>query len=267
MLIDNFTVIAQLINFLILVWLLKRFLYKPVLRAIDAREQRLQQQQQQAEQQQQKAQTLKLQLEQEHAELQQQRDTLIEKARNEVKTQKDQELEQARTEIEAQKQRWNAQLQIEQQNLQGHLRDCALTQLRQGVSHALHDLAEVKLETQLLNHFSARLGQLPTTERQELCRINAAANVAPIIKTGFPLDDSMQNNLRAALDRVLEQHNVSFEQDPDIGCGIELRWEDYRLSWSIDTYLEQMEQKLRQQMDEINATKPLEAPVLQEISA
>ena len=41
MLIDWFTVIAQVVNFLILVWLLKRFLYHPILDAIDAREQRI----------------------------------------------------------------------------------------------------------------------------------------------------------------------------------------------------------------------------------
>ena len=41
MLIDWFTVGAQVLNFLILVWLLKRFLYRPILHAIDAREQRI----------------------------------------------------------------------------------------------------------------------------------------------------------------------------------------------------------------------------------
>src|SRR5580698_926576 len=38
MLIDWFTVVAQAINFLILVWLLKRYLYKPILNAVDTRE-------------------------------------------------------------------------------------------------------------------------------------------------------------------------------------------------------------------------------------
>ena len=38
MLIDWFTVVAQIVNFLILVALLKRFLYGPLIRAIDARE-------------------------------------------------------------------------------------------------------------------------------------------------------------------------------------------------------------------------------------
>ncbi len=41
MLINWFTVVAQIINFLILVWLLKRFLYKPVLKAIDEREKKI----------------------------------------------------------------------------------------------------------------------------------------------------------------------------------------------------------------------------------
>ena len=41
MLIDWFTVGAQALNFLILVWLMKRFLYQPILHAIDAREKRI----------------------------------------------------------------------------------------------------------------------------------------------------------------------------------------------------------------------------------
>ena len=39
--INWFTVIAQVINFLILVWLMKRYLYKPVLNAIDEREKKI----------------------------------------------------------------------------------------------------------------------------------------------------------------------------------------------------------------------------------
>src|ERR1700722_10853037 len=41
MLIDWFTVGAQVINFIVLEWLLKRFLYKPVLNAIEARDKRV----------------------------------------------------------------------------------------------------------------------------------------------------------------------------------------------------------------------------------
>ena len=39
--INWFTVIAQVINFLILVWLLKKFLYKPILNAVNDREKKI----------------------------------------------------------------------------------------------------------------------------------------------------------------------------------------------------------------------------------
>ena len=39
MLIDWFTIAAQAVNFLILIWLMKRYLYQPILRAIASREQ------------------------------------------------------------------------------------------------------------------------------------------------------------------------------------------------------------------------------------
>jgi F-type H+-transporting ATPase subunit b len=37
MLINWFTVVAQVVNFLILVWLMRRYLYRPIVAAIDAR--------------------------------------------------------------------------------------------------------------------------------------------------------------------------------------------------------------------------------------
>jgi F-type H+-transporting ATPase subunit b len=41
MLIDWFTVAAQALNFFVLVWLMKRFLYKPILNAIAEREKKI----------------------------------------------------------------------------------------------------------------------------------------------------------------------------------------------------------------------------------
>ena len=149
MLIDNFTVIAQLINFLILVWLLKRFLYQPVLRAIDAREARLQEQQQQAQEEQNQAQELKHKLEEEQRELQQQRDSLLEQAQEDARKHKEKQLGQARSEIEAQKQQWHKQLQLEQQQIHTHLRDCVLQELHTAVRAALYDLADQEMEQQI----------------------------------------------------------------------------------------------------------------------
>ncbi|MFO7831423.1 MAG: hypothetical protein R6V18_05505 [Desulfuromonadaceae bacterium] len=253
MLIDNFTVIAQLINFLILVWLLKRFLYQPVLRAIDAREARLQEEQQQAQEEQDRAQELKQDLEEEQRELQQQRESLMEQARTDAREHKEKELEQARSEIEAQKEQWREQLHIERQQVHTHLRDCVLQQLHTAVSHALRDLAEQELEQQMVRHFMARLEHLAPAQREELERISANTETDPELKTSFPLDEKTQESLRTALNRTLELNTLNFSHDAEMTCGIELLWEDYSLKWSLDTYLEQMEQRLQHQLEEISA--------------
>ena len=41
MLIDWFTVGAQALNFVLLVWMMRRYLYRPILNAVDAREKRI----------------------------------------------------------------------------------------------------------------------------------------------------------------------------------------------------------------------------------
>jgi len=86
MLIDWFTVIAQVVNFLILVWLLKRFLYKPILNAIDAREQRIAKELADAEAKQTEAQKERDEFQRKNEEFELQRTALMDKAKEEVKT-------------------------------------------------------------------------------------------------------------------------------------------------------------------------------------
>src|SRR5580700_2283763 len=96
MLIDWFTVAAQVVNFLILVWLLKRFLYKPVLAAIDEREKRIATQLQDAEKK--KAEALKEQTDFQHKndEFERQRFALLLEVTSSGKNERDKLLETAR---------------------------------------------------------------------------------------------------------------------------------------------------------------------------
>lgn len=81
MLIDWFTVIAQVLNFLILVWLLKRFLYKPILNAIDEREKRVAAELADADAKEAEAQKEKEEFKQKNEEFDQQRAALLSRER------------------------------------------------------------------------------------------------------------------------------------------------------------------------------------------
>ena len=96
MLIDWFTVGAQVVNFLILVWLLKRFLYKPILHAIDEREKRIAKELADADTKKAEAQKERDEFQHKNAEFDQQRATLMNKATEEAKTERQRLLYEAR---------------------------------------------------------------------------------------------------------------------------------------------------------------------------
>src|SRR5208337_4371811 len=101
MLIDWFTVGAQALNFVILVWLMRRFLYKPILRAIDAREKRIAAELADADAK--KAEALKERDEFQHKneEFDQERAALLSKATEEAKAERQRLLDEARKAADA----------------------------------------------------------------------------------------------------------------------------------------------------------------------
>src|ERR1035437_2718162 len=96
MLIDWFTVAAQAVTFLILVWLMKRFLYKPILHAIDEREKRIATELANADAKKAEAQKEHDEFERKNAEFDQQRAALLSKATDEAKAERQRLLDEAR---------------------------------------------------------------------------------------------------------------------------------------------------------------------------
>src|SRR5450759_2196577 len=101
MLIDWFTVIAQAVNFLILVWLMKRFLYKPILNAVDAREKRIAAELADAYAKKVEAQKERDEFQHKNDELDQQRATLLSKATDESKAERERLFDDARKATDA----------------------------------------------------------------------------------------------------------------------------------------------------------------------
>src|ERR1039457_7200635 len=112
MLIDWFTVLAQVVNFLILVWLLKRFLYRPILDAIDAREKRIAKELADAE-----AKKERDEFQHKNEEFEQQRAALLSKATDEAKADRQRLLDEARKAADALSAKRQDALRSDAQNL------------------------------------------------------------------------------------------------------------------------------------------------------
>ena len=96
--INWFTVIAQVINFLILVWLLKKFLYKPILDAVNEREKKITDQLKDADAQKATAQKEQDDFKKKNDDFDQQKKALMDTAVTETNTQREKLLEDAKNE-------------------------------------------------------------------------------------------------------------------------------------------------------------------------
>lgn len=234
MLIDWFTVAAQVVNFLILVWLLKRFLYQRILNALDAREQRIAAQIADAEQQVQRARQQQTDFEQQSRELEQQRTRLLQAAAQAAETERQRLLAAARAEVDTLRSNFQTQQQREQQAQQ----QAILLRVRQQVfslsTDLLRDLADSSLQQRMVGVFIRRLAELTDSERAQLQTHLPVAT----LRSAFALDAAQQAELTAALQPFCPQPlTLNFQIDADCLCGLELHLPGYKLAWSAANYL------------------------------
>ena len=188
MLIDWYTVAAQVFNFLLLVWVLKRFLYTPVRRAMHQRQERIAQDIHQAEQARREAEESLQALKSERGKLNDERRHILEQAQQEARQWSEQALEQARTELEARRAQWDQALQDERKAFSRRLTASIAGASVEVCRKALLDLADADLELRLVETLLARLPEDSAPQPGEIR-----------VRTGFALRPEGRKHLREAL--------------------------------------------------------------------
>jgi F-type H+-transporting ATPase subunit b len=187
MLIDWFTVGAQALNFLVLVWLLKRFLYRPILGAIDAREKRIAAELAAADAK--KAEALKERDEFQHKneEFAQQRDALLRKATDEALAERERLLEEARQAAAMLQAKRHETLINEEQNLHQAISRRTQQEVFAIARKALTDLSETSLEERIVAVFIHRLRTLDDEAKKRWSRPSRP----PLLKSLFAPDSTL----------------------------------------------------------------------------
>ena len=147
--INWFTVVAQAINFLILVWLLKRFLYKPILHAIDEREKGIAAQLAEAEAKKAEAQKERDDFQHKNEVFDQERAALLKKATDEAKAERQRLLDEARKDADALRAKRQEALRNEQQNLSQEIIRWTQKEVFAVTRKTLADLATTSLEERM----------------------------------------------------------------------------------------------------------------------
>ena len=189
MLIDWFTVGAQALNFLVLVWLMKRFLYKPILQAIDTREKKTAAELVGAASQKAEAEKERAELQRKQASLDDQRAALMKEATDAAEAERTRLLGAARQAADALATKRQDALRADAQNQGQAIRRRTQEEVFAIARKALGDLATASLEERFGEVFTRRLREMGGQDKARLAKA-LKANLEPtLVRSAFDLPE------------------------------------------------------------------------------
>jgi F-type H+-transporting ATPase subunit b len=260
MLIDWFTVVAQAVNFLILVWLLKRFLFKPILHAIDEREKGIATQLADAEAKKAEAQKEQDDFRQKNTSFDEARAAILKKATDEANSERQRLLDEARNDVDSLRLKRQDALQNEQQKLNQEISRWVRDEVFAIARKTLADLASSSLEERMTEVFIQRLRALAGPAKQQLAAALMASSQPARIRSAFDLPSAQRTAIESAIKETFEaQTSIRFDQASAVVGGIELSANGQKVAWSIAEYLATLEKSAGELLQK--STKPDSKPI------
>ncbi len=240
MLIDWTTVIAQIVNFLILLVLLKYFLYDRIISAMDKREERIQDRLEEAERKRQEAERELNEFEEKNRKMDRKREEILNQAREEAESYKKELIQDARQEVESLQKRWRRSIEQEKESFIRELRRLAGKQVYDICRRALAELADTEVQDRTVAVFIDRFERMEEGKKADLLSVDGAM----VVKSGQELDSEKRKKIEKALQGAVEgAPEISYETDPDLILGIEVKRRDKKVAWSLENYLSNLERE------------------------
>ncbi len=250
MLIDWFTVIAQMINFLILIWLLKHFLYQPILNAMAAREKNIADNIAAASDAKSQADAKKIELEEELQSLQAKKEELFAAAKAQAEKEYQTLLKDARQQVQDRQSEWHRTLTMEREAFLTDLQEQIRQELFAIASLLLHDLADAALEERMAASFQRNFSAMEKAEKGRFLAALPQLSQPVLLRSAFELPAALQNRLLQSLRQdIPAAYPIRFEVEPSLLSGIELVIGGEKIAWSLANHLALLQQRMEQIME------------------
>jgi F-type H+-transporting ATPase subunit b len=256
-----FTIVAQAINFLILVRLLQHFLYKPILQAIDAREKGIASQLASAVAKEATAQKSSDDFQHKNQVFDQERAALLSKATDEAKAERQRLIDNAKKDSDALRASRQAALQTEQRHLDHQILLWTQNQVFTIARKTLADLASPCLEMQMCAVFITRLRALQDPAKAQIADALKKPPCKAMVRSAIDLPQAQQAEIEKAVKETFGTTlpiQFQFQTVPELISGIELTSNGQKVAWSIADYLATLEKSAGDllHMDEKPDPKP-----------
>ncbi len=237
-----FTVAAQIVNFLILVWLLKKFLYQPVLTAMNKRQQKIQDKLEEAATlaeaaEKEKKQYLALQ----EATRNRGKEELLQ-ARLDADNLRKKLFQKVEAEAETAYVSWQNELSDEKSLFLKQAGVQVAQQFQRLAQSAFRNLADADFEENMISRFCA----LITKHDSEADFFRQQQNPDKLqVFTAFPITRSSQDAIRETLwRRLASQPEICFQLEPTLIAGIRVSSNDHKMEWNVHQYINDFQNEL-----------------------
>lgn len=245
---DWFTFVAQIINFLILLWLLQRFLYEPVLQVMENREKEITNRLEEAHLTLLDAQEHLSEYEQKLDQIDKKERSMMEEARQGAEEYRKKLLTEARYEIEVMQERWRKTVEEEKEQFLTELEKRSFEKILEAVRKIIVELANQELEHHVLTSF---IQKIETISAEKIELFTSGSDHKLNIKTAFFLKKQDRTKVRAILKEVFGSDiECDFEEEPELGLGIEIRTSGWKMGWNLRAYLEELRNEVATVLNE-----------------
>jgi F-type H+-transporting ATPase subunit b len=234
---DPWTLGLQAANFLILVWLLRRFLYQPVLAIIAERQAAVDKLNADAAAARTAAEALRDDLQREIAKTADERDAILMAARDAADEESKAALAKARAEADTVRSEAQKGLERERAEIVGSLGRQAARLAAAIVRRLLKEAPSARVQTGLLEMIGADVAALPADARAKIVERLTAHGESPQVVTATALGETAAADLSQSMGRALGVAvSPAFRVDPGLLCGVEIHFPFtiLRRCWSED---------------------------------
>lgn len=243
--IDWLTVAAQIVNFLVLVWLLQRFLYRPITRAMARREERIESRLSEAKAAREEVEAEAGRLREQQRTLEANREKMLSEARQEADALRARLEDDIRKEMEARHKTWQDHLEDEKEAFASRLRQRAGHQVIDIVGRVLRDYAGSDLAGQVAGTFADRLAALDADARDKLQRAAERAEGSARVESSIALKPGARSQITRAIHAcVARDIEVDYHEDTDLLLGLRLTIGEQTVEWSAARFLHRLETTL-----------------------
>ena len=243
--INWFTVIAQILNFLVLVWLMKRYLYKPILKAIDDREKKIAGQLADAKTKKDEAKAGQDEFNKKNQVFDLQKKDMMDKATAEAAAQSQKLFQDAKNNAKALEEKLEKAAQDHQADLNHQKEQKTEQEVFTITKKVLADLADVNFEEQSIKVFIKRISEVKEDEKALFIKALHSVSAPILVQSAFDLPEKQQTEIKSSVTQMLgAEPSFEFKTSQALLGGIELTTNGYKLAWSIAGYVNSFEKSI-----------------------